>query len=176
MRTTLLTLTALLLPGDAWAFGFGTTAWVGRDLGIGYGVVSDDGSGSSGLTLSWLPSFDLYPTDQILIQIHALDTLAFLLADSDVWVLGADVSFTAARTEAFPHLEGVIAPGGSMDLYSLNGLDGLVVGGQCRIGAEGGSAMKLGVYVVPGIGIAAGDFDTEAVWSGNLQLSYWFGG
>ena len=67
----------------------------------------------------------------------------------------------------------MVEPGVSLDIASMDGDLGLVLGGQARIGMEGGNKMKLGFYIVPGIGLAAGAYDTALVWNGSFQLTFW---
>jgi hypothetical protein len=163
----------LAIPHEASAMGLGTTGYlVGRDFdfGVDTGVLTFARFGGW-----WLPSFDLYPSQTIVIQIHGLDTLAWLFDDTDQIYLGGDISFSAYRTNALPGMTGVIEPGGSLDLWDFNRDLEIVIGGQCRFGIEGGEGMRMGVYLVPGIGVATGDFNDDVVWAGNLQWSMWFG-
>jgi hypothetical protein len=168
----LLAVAFLALPTPAWALGIGTTGYFGPDFAVGYTFFGTNWQ----LGGTWLPSLDLYPTENISIQIHALDTLAWLLDDSDLLFLGGDMNFTVLRTGSFPAFDGVVQPGFSLDLYDIDGDTGMVLGGHARIGMEGGSDMMFGVYLVPGLGIVAGDFDEDVAWSGTLQVSMWFGG
>ena len=103
-----------------------------------------------------------------------MDTLAWLIEDSDQLYLGADVTVTALRVDSFDGLDGVIQPGGSLDIYSNFGT-GLVLGGLARFGFEGGDTMRGGLYLVPGVGVSAGDGYDGAVWSGRIEFSLWFG-
>lgn len=154
----------LIVPTAAHAIGVGTTAHI---TGMSF-----DGGLWAGA--GYLPSLDLYPSETVRIRINALDTLAWLLEDSDQIYLGGDFTITALRVDAFPNLEGVIQPGGSLDIYSNFGEE-IVIGGLCRVGMEGGGTMRGGLYVVPGLGVAAGDGYDGAVWSGAVELSLWFG-
>jgi hypothetical protein len=166
MRRYLL-LGLLAAPSGAHAMGVGTTGWVaGPSFGAGFA-----GSFFGG---GYLPTLDLYPTSDVRIGIHALDTLAWLFEDSDLIYLGANVTVTALRVDSFEGFDGVIQPGGSLDIYSNFGST-IVIGGLTRFGFEGGGTMQGGVYLVPGLGIVAGDGDEGAVWSGRLEFSLWFG-
>lgn len=160
---------AFALPTAAHAgVGLGTTLYLGPDfvptgnLGLGFGG-----------TTAWLPSFDLHFNNQMSLQIHALDTLAFVLDNGDIIFLGADLNFHWKEVVGTPSLRGVIEPGASLDLTSFNGDLGLVIGGQARIGMEGGNNMHVGFYIVPGLGLAAGAYQTELVWNGSFQLTFW---
>ena len=160
----------LMAPSVASAMGVGTTGYI---AGPGFG-----GSLFNGTNLLWfgpsLPTLDLYPTYNIRIGINALDTLAYLAEDTDQIYLGADVTVTALRVDSFNGFDGVIQPGGSLDIYSNFGTS-LVLGGIARFGFEGGGTMQGGLYLVPGVGVAAGDGDDGAVWSGRVEFSLWFG-
>ena len=162
MRRILL-LGLLAAPSAASAMGVGTTGWV---AGPGFGGGLWDAQ-------PYLPSLDLYPTYNVRIGINALDTLAWLVADSDQIYLGGDVTATALRFDSFNGLDGVIQPGGSLDIYSNFGTS-LVLGGLARFGFEGGGTMQGGLYLVPGVGVAAGDGPDGAVWSGRVEFSLWF--
>ncbi len=168
MRRFLL-LGLLAAPSVASAMGLGTT---GAVVGPGFGGALWNGNGL------WLgpalPSLDLYPTKNLRIGINAMDTLAWLIEDSDQLYLGADVTVTALRVDSFDGLDGVIQPGGSLDIYSNFGT-GLVLGGLARFGFEGGDTMRGGLYLVPGVGVSAGDGYDGAVWSGRIEFSLWFG-
>lgn len=175
MLRRLAPLALLALSSPAFAVGLGTTAFMGTDFGIPVTVNVGGPITVGNLGGSWLPSFDIYPTDDIGIQIHALDTLSYALSSNQVVYLGADVFFTVARVDAFKGTTGVIQPGGSLDLYSFSNDTYIALGGITRFGFEGGSAMRAGVYVVPGVGFETGNGDTNMVWSGSLQFSLWFG-
>lgn len=169
-------LALIAVSSPAFALGLGTTAYMGSDFGV---PVSTNIAGvpftTGTLGGAWLPSFDIYPTDNIGIQIHALDTLAYALSNDSVVYLGADVFVGVLRVDALPGTTGVIQPGGSLDLFSFNNDTYVALGGITRIGFEGGKAMRVGAYVVPGVGFATGNGDTNMVWSGALELSMWFG-
>lgn len=156
-------LLAWLVSAPAYGMGFGTTAQV---TGFDFGAF--------GFGFGFLPTLDLYPSENLVLQIHALDTLAFALADDDVLFLGADLTTTVVRVDALDGTDGVIQPGGSLDIYDDFGT-WFVVGGVCRFGIEGGGTMRVGAYIVPGLGLAAGDGDEEVAFSGSVQLSMWFG-
>lgn len=169
MRKIALLTAALALPTQAWALGVGTTGYLGGDFGIAGGAFGFSFGGF------WLPSLDLYFGEKVVVQLHALDLLAWLIEDGDI-LLGGDVVFTALEVPALGETEAVIQPGGTLDIYSFGGDVGIVFGGLARIGIEGGNDARVGLYVVPGLGVAAGDFDEDVVWSGGMQLSIWFGG
>lgn len=173
MKRWIACLLALSLPGSAFAMGIGTTGYFGQSFWWGGAGAFGPGFGLGSV---WLPSLDLYPTENIPIQIHAADTLAILIEDSDDIYLGGDVTFNVLRTTALPSMEGVIYPGGSLDLCACSGDTNIVLAGISRIGVEGGADMRLGVYLVPGVGIALNDGDGDMIWQGELQLSMWFGG
>lgn len=162
-----------LVTADAQAFGIGTTVHTGPDFGMN--VADDPFDLGLGWQSSWLPSVDLYPSDSIIIQIHALDTFAQLFADTDHLFLGANVAFTVVDAPAFGDFHGVVQPGGSLDFAVWDSDAFVTIGAIARIGVEGGSDFRLGVYAVPGIGFAAGDNGNAVVWSGTLQASFWFG-
>ena len=171
MRTCLAALLfGLLWATPAHAVGLGTTGWFADDLGGG------GAGGGRWFGGQWLPSFDVYPSDQLSLQFHALDTVALLIDGTDIIFLGGDLNYTMWTGAAWGELEGVIEPGGSLDLYLDDGDVALVVGVTSRFGFRGGDAMKVGLYVVPGVGVAAGDAGDGVVWGGALQLSMWFPG
>lgn len=171
MKRVLGVLLAIGFAAPAHAIGVGTTAWMGHDFGVYVPVAPFVEVHYGG---EWLPSLDLYPTENVGVQIHALDTLAFLLADDDVVFLGADAFVTVARFDALEGTEGVVQPGGSLDIYS-DADTYLALGALARVGIEGGRDFKAGLYIVPGLGVVAGDGDGDVAWSGSVQFSVWKG-
>ena len=88
---TLLAFSAFLFPLTAEAkVGFGTTLYVGPDFTPVYGDSGDSGFGG---VAAWLPSFDLHFANKMSLQIHALDTLAYVLEDGNIIFLGGDFNF-----------------------------------------------------------------------------------
>jgi hypothetical protein len=166
MRTVALSAAALAAP-SAQAMGLGTTGYFAGDIGVG--AVRWGGG-------QWLPSLDLHPSPELSIQLHALDTLAFLTAGTDTIFLGGDLNFLVWSGAGPGGFEGVVEPGGSLDLYLDDGDVGVVIGGSCRFGFRGGDAQMLGLYLVPAVGVAAGEVGDDIVYGGALQLSLWFPG
>jgi hypothetical protein len=150
---------ALALASPAWGAGIGTTIGVGSGavVGLGYSLNADYPSTSAG----FFPSFDLR-FDPLVIQIHALETLVGLSTDNIF--LGANVYYILARPSFDGGWEGVVAPGGAIDVFGDP--FGLIVNGEAGVG----------VYVVPALGVLLGDVDTALVTGGTVQFSVWFGG
>ncbi len=154
------------LASNAHAVGFGTTAGFGvdsfgggpLDVGLGFGF-------------GFAPSLDLY-FEPVVLQIHVLETLD--LAVDDTLFAGANVYVGVHEGDIGGGWQGVVQPGGSLDLF----LDPVVMSlaGECRFGIQAANAMGFGIYVVPGLGVIAGDGDGELYAGGALQISAWITG
>jgi hypothetical protein len=157
MRTSVRVTTGLFLGlalhVPAHAFGLGSS------VGVGFGD-----------PLGFPPSFDLV-LDPAIIQIHALQTID--AAVDDQLYLGANVYFEVEIAPIGGPWYGTIQPGFSLDL--LGDPTTVVVAGEARLGLAAQDDAGFGLYVVPALGIAASDGDTELVAGGTLQVSVWFG-
>ncbi|MBW1876982.1 MAG: hypothetical protein JRJ84_01335 [Deltaproteobacteria bacterium] len=160
---------ALALTTPAWGAGIGTTVGVGTGavVGLGYSLNADYPSTSMG----FFPSFDLR-LDPLIIQVHALETLVSL--SNDEIFLGANAYYILARPSFQGGWEGVVAPGGGVDLFGNP--FGLVVDAEVLFGIQYQGDIGVGVYVVPALGVLLGDVDTALVTGGTVQFSVWFGG
>jgi hypothetical protein len=158
---------ALLLSMPAHAIGVGTTAGLGSegwsagnpfDLGFAFGA------------RGFAPSLDLH-FDPILLQLHVLE-LVDAAADGEVF-LGANLYVNVYDADIGGPWAGVIQPGASVDILGDPVILGLA--GECRLGMQAEGGMGFGIYVVPAIGVVAGDGDGELYTGGTLQISLWAG-
>jgi len=124
----------------------------------------------------YLPTIDIH-SQKLLIQLHALDLVAYLPAK--YIALGGDVFVTTRHLKVNEDIGGVIATGGSLDLFTDTGFDAFDVGAQfkVRMGAQTQKGMGFGIYVVPGLGVGAvssgGNSSMDILASGQLQVSVW---
>lgn len=162
----------LALPGLAHAgVTLGTSAPVttGIDLGA---ILNFD---NPGLPMGYgygLPSLDLR-IDEVVIQIHALETVSLL--DDDVVYLGANAWTTVAAqplgTSQWEVFGGI---GGSLDLAFDSG-DGIIqVGPVAPIGVRYGAGPRFGLYVQPALYFQSAYGDLEMMAGSDLIASFWF--
>lgn len=167
MRTLALALLSTL-AAPAWA-GVG----VGSTLGIGSGVFVFDFTGTAapvGTSVGFRPTLDLY-FDDVLLQVHALDTLDMLF-DEQIF-LGANLYFDLGDAPTRNGWKPVLAPGAGVDLMGDPFF--LILTGEARLGLEMQGPAGVSFAVVPALGIAVGDIDTDLVTGGTLQFSGFFG-
>jgi|WetSurMetagenome_2_1015567.scaffolds.fasta_scaffold892427_1 hypothetical protein len=160
---------ALVAPRNAQA-GIGTTYYVTPST-FSMKARADVMIIGIGESPEMYPSLDLYKND-ILIQLHVLRLVAGL-ADETISV-GANGYMTTSHPEA-GHLEGLIAPGASLDLesdmkFKHNHFD---LAALLRIGVQSRNKLSAGVYVVPELGIALDNERVDLLAGGTLQLSLW---
>ena len=158
---------ALGAASPAWAvgvgssFGIGGGGWFGNPFDFGFGF------GSQGFG----PSLDLV-FDPVVLQLHVLE-LVDAVADEEVY-LGGNVYVTVHDAPVGGPFLGVVQPGASVDLFGDPTI--IAVAGECRLGAQAVEGAGLGIYVVPSLGIVAGDGEADLFGGGALQVSAWFGG
>jgi hypothetical protein len=154
-----------LVAPQAHAFGVGTTG------GFSTGGVLDpfDLAGAFG-SRSFAPTLDLH-FDPVLVQIHVLEFVD-LVADGEVF-LGGNLYVNVHDASVGGPWAGVIQPGASVDLIADPVI--LALAGECRFGFQAEGDMGFGVYVVPALGVVAGDGDGELYGGGTLQISVWAG-
>jgi hypothetical protein len=154
MRTLpLAALTALAcLSAPAHAVGVGTSI-----------AFSQDGF------WTYAPTLDLI-FEPVTLQLHVAETLdqAF---DDDLY-LGADLVVTVAEVKANDWLRGVFEPGaavwvnGDPSRFSLAAV--------ARAGAVAGKGARVGLYVVPYLGMTIDDGDVSLFASGGAQVAVSF--
>jgi hypothetical protein len=135
-------------------------------LGTTIGIGSGGGTTAGG----FLPSFDIY-ADPVTVNVHALELLQSV-SDDDLF-LGANVYFNAVDRER-GELKLVLQPGFGLDFFTDPTVD--VITAEARIGArtKGGPA-GMGVWIVPAVGFATSDNDTDFITAGTLQIGAFFG-
>ncbi|MCO4744467.1 MAG: hypothetical protein KC912_06760 [Proteobacteria bacterium] len=168
MRTALLSL-ALLFPTVASAgVGFGTT------MGMGSSRITIDFNGNITPAMTaggFLPTLDLH-FDKFVLQVHLLETLD-LLFNEDIF-LGANGYIEILDSPVGGSWSAVVAPGAGIDILG----DPFVISatGEARFGVRSNGPAGVGVFVVPAVGVAVGDVDSDLVAAGTVQFSMWFGG
>ncbi len=161
----------LALPSSAHAIGVGTTYGLGSGTGLaGLGNLFGGGGFTLATSMGFLPTLDLVPGGAT-VQIHVLETLG-ALSNEEIF-LGANAYFNVVQSATSGTAVGVVEPGFGIDL-NIDPVV-LVVTGECRFGLTNSGDMSYGVYVVPALGIAVGDTDTDLVVAGTVQFSVWFG-
>ena len=161
MKRFLAAVALAVLPSLAHA-GVGLTWYTGPSFGS-KGIWSNPMS---------LPTIDIH-NEQMLIQLHALDLVAWLPAKEIA--LGGDMFMTTRHLKVNEDIGGVIAPGGGLDILTDTGFNAFYVDGQAklRMGAQTQKGMGFGIYVVPGIGLGMGGGELDFLYSGQLQISIW---
>lgn len=172
---------ACAMPLTASAKGWGFTSHSNN---------SYSGNGYYGSQFHDLPSLDIRQAGWV-IQIDALDLLHGFMtetfdADGDEardFHFGINAYKTVQKHPIKDDgLGGVMQPGVSLDLDTNTGTDPMQADlqFQMRLGARAQSAggMGVGIYVVPGIGVAktydaVGDDAFAPTFSGNLQIGVW---
>jgi hypothetical protein len=143
----------MLLPTEARALG------IGSSLAFGFG------EGINGFP----PSFDLV-IDPATVQIHALQTID--AAFDDQLYLGANAYFEVEIAPIAEPWYATVQPGFSLDL--IGDPTTVIIAGEARLGIVADNDAGFGVYVVPALGIAASDGESELLAGGTLQVSVWF--
>ncbi len=176
---------ALGLTASSPAFaGVGMTAYlptpgaclVATDLGSTV-VVGASGGGWLCDGTTWAPSLD-YRAKGWLVQLHALDTLAALAAQSVRF--GAEVSGTAIKAKVANDFEGVFMVGGGFGVYrdgpsGTNNSSEFNFDVKARLGGERKAGVGLGIYVVPAIGLSTRLSDeVKLTYGGGIEISTWF--
>ena len=149
---TLPPLALLLFSAPAHAFGLGTSI-----------AFSDYGY------WTYAPTLDLI-FEPVTVQIHLVETLddAF---HNDLY-LGANVQVRVVEKEITKGLYGVAEPGGAL---WINGDPTRVsLAANLRLGAEAGEAVRAGLFVVPYLGLAIEDGETDVFAAGGLQFAVSF--
>ena len=167
MKRLLFAALLTLLPAVAQA-GVGTIWYTG-------GALNSHGYYSS---VSWLPTLDFHNKD-MLVQLNAADLLFGLPAKSVN--LAGDVFATSRNMKVSDEVDGVFQYGGRLELEtktSFKTVNGALLG-EVRIGAQTVKGMGVGIYVVPGLGLAygtarSGNQKVDLAMSGQLQISAWF--
>jgi hypothetical protein len=119
----------------------------------------------------WLPALDLR-TDALLVRIHALEFVG-ALSDENL-LFGGDLFFGKFGRPMGQTWRGVVQPG--VGLSVLGDPFTLTVVAEARAGGEMTTdGARLGVAVVPQLGILTGEFDSDLVYGGGVQFSAWFG-
>ncbi len=118
-----------------------------------------------------LPSLDLR-TENLLFQIHALEFVSGLA--NELLLLGGDLYFGKFSRPMGQTWKGIVQPGVGVSV--LGDPFVLYVLAEARLGGEmTTSGARLGVSVVPELGLLTGDPDPELVVGGGVQFSAWFG-
>lgn len=157
-------LVTMWMASAAHAVGIGSTGALGLG-GWGGGDLFDFGSGG------FAPSLDIR-AEPVIVQIHVLEFTEALVDDEELY-LGANVLFAAGASPLHGPWLGVVQPGFGFDIVGDPLL--LSLTGQCRLGVEAQEAAGVGLYVVPELGIALADNQSDWIAGGSLQLSVWFG-
>ena len=163
MRRLFAVLALLCIPGTAQAMGYGTSYGLGLESSSrGYYVAP----------FGLYPSLDLY-LDAMTLQFHPLELVQGITQD-DIW-LGANAYFPGPTFTTGTALEGTIMPGASIDLVADTDFKPLYLAlmAQGRLGVQTAETMGVGVYVVPGLGLAMADGDFELMLGGHVELSIW---
>ncbi len=163
MHRILALFTLLSLPGTAHALGYGTSYGIGLESSSRGYYVSPFGI---------YPSLDLY-SDGALVQLHPLELVQGITQD-DIW-LWANAYFPGPTFSTGTGLEGTIMPGASFDLRADTDFKPLYLAlmAEGRMGVQTAEAMGVGVYVVPGLGLALADGDFEVMLGGRVEIAIW---
>ena len=160
---------AMPLTASAGGFGFTTHSGTSYSQGIGYG----------GSAFHDLPSLDFRQSGWT-IQVDALELLHGLTVeegDARQLHLGLNAYKTVQRHDIRDHLGGVVQPGFSVDVDSNSGFDPMDfdLQLQVRMGARAQTpgGMGVGLYVVPGLGVASFAGETGLAVSGGMQIGVW---
>lgn len=148
----IIALAALSFASTAQAAGLGTSITFSQD---GFWTYS--------------PTLDLL-FDPVVVQIHLAETLD--RAFNDELYLGADAVVTVAEVDITNGLRGVFQPGGAMWIYGNPTRVSLAA--TARVGAEAGTAARIGVYVVPYLGLTIEDGNVQGFASGGAQVAVSF--
>lgn len=162
--------TLLLLPPQAHAeAAFGLTAAFGQEGPTNSSAARGDYGTFPGFKY---PSVDIH-FSKWTVQAHVLELVDQLTAEN--LYLGAQARYNLYDRDVVGSVDGVIAPGVGFDYLSDLDFDDVNIGltGQAALGAEVGSGMRLGLYVVPVIGLGAISGDAELLLGGWLQISVW---
>ena len=174
--TSLLSL-AFLAPSQAEA-AWGFTAHQGVDIAAKQQQYMSP--------MEYLPTID-YKAGKVLIQFDALETIASL-GREDLMNFGLNGYYTVSKGEINSNFDGVLQMGASIDLQQDNTIEdaehnNIYALAQARMGAQSAKKFGIGIYVVPGIGIANvpaleqdGDeyeMETELAVGTGLQISVW---
>lgn len=143
---------AVVVANDAHAVGVGTSIAFSQDS-----------------FWTYAPTLDLL-FDPVVLQIHLTHTLDEAFRD-DLY-LGANLVVQVAEAPITDGLSAVFQPGGAM---WINGDPTAVsLAAIARVGAEAGDRARLGVYVVPYLGLTIEDGDTDVFANGAAQLAVSF--
>lgn len=119
----------------------------------------------------YLPALDLR-TDALLVRIHALEFVD-ALADENL-LLGGDLFFGKFGRPMGQLWRGVVQPG--VGVTVLGDPFTLYLMAQARAGGEMATqGARVGVAVVPALGILTGEPDPALIVGGGVQFSAWFG-
>ena len=159
MHKLLATLALSLAVATPAYAGIGASAYVGG---------TNDG-GTMGILA---PTLD-YRGGGILGQLHILDLIGEL--PNERLEFGLDVSGVVVRRKIGTDIEGVIMPGGTLNLNSPTSFKdpSWQILAQTRFGAEMKQGMGFGIYVVPQIGVSNFTGDVGLSYGGTLQFSTW---
>jgi hypothetical protein len=153
----LLALVALLVAAPAHA-GIGATAKLG----------TTNDAASTFLS----PTLD-YRADGILGQVHVVDLIGELV--NKRVDLGVAVSGVALRRKVGQEVEGVIMPGGFLQVDSPTTFKNInwQILAQTRFGAEIKQKMGFGIYVVPMLGASNYSGKASVSYGGGVEISAW---
>lgn len=172
MPRILVALTLLACSTNAQAVQVGTSTAFSTS-GFVLGNAFDFGLGDVFGARGFAPSLDLR-SSTLHFQFHVLEFLSVLADDGGAFI-GANGYYQLHTAPVGGAWMGVVQPGLSVDLWADNDLL-LGLAAEARVGVEAAEDMGFGVYVVPSLGLAVGDGDTDLIAGGTLQFSAWFGG
>jgi len=166
----LFTLSLLAAPLSAHAVGVGTTAPVSSGLGDLLRFADALDGNSSYVVGHIYPSFDLR-FDEIILQIHALETIANI--DDDVVYLGGNVWTPLTAGSLGGSWEAFGGVGGSVDLAIDSGDAFIQAGAIAPVGVRVGAVPRGAIYVQPGLYVASVFGDVELVADAQIMASIW---
>jgi len=153
--------------------GLGASAPMSNGLDVAaFADLFDDNDGPPRLGYV-LPSFDLR-VDELVFQIHALETIISIGDGGDAVVFGGNGWTSLTSGTLGGEWEAFAGVGGSADLLIDSGDLALQFGPVAPIGVRFGTVPRVAIYVQPGLYLAVGGGVGEVVGDADLLVSVWF--